>query len=157
GSYTPNAVTLDMTGPLNQGNKTVTLNRGNNSDFVICGNPYPNQVNLRNVSRSGNVGANFCVWDPRQGTYGGYTSYQFTSNYYLPAYSGFVAQVTSGNSGSFYFQENDKVSNNPAALFKSTADPIEFTDSSYAVELSIEGSNIIWNRMIIAYDYTSTA
>lgn len=153
GSYTPNAVTLDMTGDINQGNKTLTYNKGSNSDFIICGNPYPSQVNLKHVGRS-NVGANFCVWDPHQGTFGGYTSHQFSSDYILPAYSAFVTEVTSGSSGRFYFEENDKVSNTPKALFK--GDPIEI-NRKYEVELRVEDNDIFWDRLLIEFDSSATA
>lgn len=151
GSYTPGAVTLDMTGTVNQGNKTVTINKGSNSKFIICGNPYPSQVNLKNVSRS-NVGANFCVWDPNQGTWGGYTSHQFSSNYYLPMGSAFVTEVTSGNSGTFYFEESDKDDNTPASLFKTTADPLDIKQERHVVEISIEDNDLFWDRILIEFD-----
>lgn len=157
GSYTPSAVTLDMTGPVNQGTQTISISKGSNSDFVICGNPFPSQVNLAYVSRT-NVGSNFCVWDPRQGTYGGYTAYQFSNSFYLPAYSAFVAEAT-GSTATFVFQETDKVTSSPAGLFKGTAgpDPIEIIDTNYVVALSIEDNNIFWDRLLIEFDSASVA
>lgn len=152
GSYTPNAVTIDMEDTVNQGNITITKPKGNNSHFVICPNPYPSQVNLRKVSRS-NVGANFYVWNPYQGNRGGYTAHQFSSDYFLPAYSAFVAEVSSGNSATFYFQEGDKSSDAPASLLK--GDPIVFKDSSFTVELEISDSNVFWDNLLIEFDSTA--
>lgn len=154
GNYTPNAVTIDMIGNINQGNQTITINKGNNSDFIICGNPFPSQIKMKDISTS-NVSANFCVWDPNQGTWGGYTSHQFNSNYYLPAYSAFVTEITSGNAATFVIEEKDKKGNTPASLFK--GDPIEVSDSNYIVELRIESGNVFWDRILIEFDSSETA
>lgn len=153
GNYTPNAVTLDMTGNINQGNETVSITKGSNSNFIIVGNPYPCAVNLKDVSRS-NVGSNFCVWDPNQGTWGGYTSHQFSSNYYLPAYSAFVATVWGGNTASFYFKENDKTTGTPASLFKGDS---LILNNQYIVELSIEDNTLFWDRLLIEFDSSANA
>lgn len=149
GNYTPNAVTLDMTGNINQGDKTISITKGNNSNFIIVGNPYPCAVNLKHVNTS-NVYSSFCVWDPHQGTFGGYTAHQFSSDYYLPAYSAFVAGVYGGSTATFYFEESDKTGNTPAALFK--GDPIDLSGNKYVVELSIEDNSIFWDRLLIEFD-----
>ncbi|MCB0699283.1 MAG: T9SS type A sorting domain-containing protein, partial [Chitinophagaceae bacterium] len=154
GSYTPDSVTLDMTGTLNQGNKTINITKGSNSNFIICGNPYASQVDLSSVSTN-NVSSNFCVWDPNQGTWGGYTSHQFSSSYILPAYSAFVTEVSGGSTATFYFQEYDKTSSTPAGLFK--GDPVTIEDSNYIVELSIEDNNLFWDRILIEFDSSANA
>lgn len=146
GSYTPDPVTIDMTGGLVTGDKLVGLDRGSNSLFVICGNPYASPVNLKNVSRT-NLYSTFAVWDPNQGTRGGYTSYQFSSDFNLPAYSAFVARVYYWRSKGFMdFQESDKTDGTPVALFKKTA------DEPFIVELKIEDNDTKWDRLLINFD-----
>lgn len=141
-TYYPDSITMDMTGDLNQGDKQVVLYRGPNTWFVICGNPYQSTVNLKNVSRT-YLYSNFVVWDPNQGARGGYTSHQFSSDYYLPANSAIVCIVYWwANRGWLDFEESDKVSNNGAGLFKGTT-------SSNVVELKIEDSSIFWDRLLI--------
>jgi len=151
GAYTPNAVTLDMTGDLITGDRLVGLDRGSNSLFVICGNPYACPVNMKTVTRT-NIYGNFVVWDPNQGTAGGYTSHQFSSDYYLPAYTGFVVKVYYWRTKGFVnFQESDKSSATPAGLFKGTA-----TDP-YLVEIKIQDSTINWDRLLINFDTAGMA
>ncbi len=140
-----------MTGDLITGDRLVGLDKGSNSEFVICGNPYACPVNMRTVTRT-NLYSNFVVWDPNQGVRGGYTSHQFSADYYLPAYTGFVAKVYYWRSkGYVNFQESDKSSATPAALFKGTA-----TDP-YLVEIKIEDSTINWDRLLINFDTAGMA
>lgn len=148
-TYYPDAVTLDMTGYLNTGDKLVGLDKGSNSYYVICGNPYQSAVNLKNVART-NIYNYFTVWDATQGTRGGYTSYNYNYDYYLPANAAFVTYVYSNaNKGFIDFQESDKVSNGGTALFKGTA------SNNYVVELKIEDTAIYWDRLLINFDKTA--
>lgn len=150
-NYIANPVTLDMTGYPTQGDKLVGLDKGANSDFVICGNPFQSTVNLKNVSRT-NLYSTFSVWDPSQGTRGGYTSYMFWYDYYLPPHAAFVARVYYWKTkGYAEFEESDKVSNNGASLFKKTA------SDDYLVELRVEDSSIFWDRLLISFDSAGMA
>ncbi|MCB9047155.1 MAG: T9SS type A sorting domain-containing protein [Chitinophagales bacterium] len=150
-AYTPDSVTIDMTGDLITGDRLIGLDKGNNSEFVICGNPYASPVNMRTLTRT-DLYSSFVVWDPNMGTKGGYSAYSFYYNYYLPAYSGFVAKVYSWKSKGFVnFQESDKTSATPAALFKHTA------NDPYMVELKIEDSTTFWDRLTLSFDSTGMA
>lgn len=145
-TYYPDSVTLDMTGYMNQGDKLVGLDRGSNSLFVICGNPYQSTVNLKNVSRT-YIYSNFCVWNPNQGERGGYTAHQFSSDYYLPANSAFVAKVYWWRSKGFVdFQESDKVSEKGTGLFKGTA------ANDNKLEIRIDDSTLFWDQLLIDLD-----
>lgn len=145
GNYTPDPVTIDMTESVNQGDFWEYLAKGSNSDFVTCGNPYASTINVKHLSRY-RISHCFCVWNPRQGTWGGYTPYYFTQDYNLPAYSAFVTTVTSGSGGWMYFRESAKTSGTPASgHFKTTAD-------IYTVELIVEDQDHYWDKLYIQYD-----
>ncbi len=144
--YTPNPVTIDMTGAVNQGDKFVGMGKGANSNYIIVTNPFASAVNLKNVYRT-NCSSTFCVWDPNQGTRGGYTAHQFWYDFNLPAYSAFVTTVSWGkNAAYFNFQEKDKTSGTPKALFKGTA------ATDYLIEFKIEDSTTYWDRLVINFD-----
>lgn len=146
-TYTARAVTLDMTGDLNQGDKLVGLDKGSNSYFVICGNPFASPINLKNVVRT-NIASSFVVWDPYQGTRGGYTARQFQYDYILPAYAGFVTAVYSGSKGFMDFYESHKSGSTPTSILKTTTE-------DFKLELTIEDdSNVFWDRVFIDFDST---
>lgn len=147
GAYTPDAVTLDMKGPVNQGSGWLYYPKGSNSNFITCGNPYPSPVNLKHVYRY-NVSSYFCVWNPRQGTMGGYTAHYFSNDYVLPINGAFVTTVTSGSTGYMYYSENYKTDATPANnQFKGTA-------AQYTVELTVEDDDHYWDKLFINYDDT---
>ncbi|MCB0699406.1 MAG: T9SS type A sorting domain-containing protein [Chitinophagales bacterium] len=144
-SYTPDPVTIDMTGYLNQGDVLVGLDRGSNSNFVICGNPFASAVNLKYVSRY-RLNSTFCVWDPHQGTRGGYTSHYFNYDYNLPMGSSFVATVSSYYSKGFInFAQSNKTDGTPAGILKTTA-------ADDLVELRIDDGTTYWDRLLIRFD-----
>lgn len=144
-TYYPDSVTLDMYGSVQQGDKLIGLDKGSNSYYVICGNPFASPINLNLISRTG-IGSNFAVWDPYIGTRGGYSAYQFSSSYILPAYAGFVTTIASGYSKGFLnFSEYDKSSGTPAAVLKTTA-------QDFRVELTISDSATQWDRLLVDFD-----
>ncbi len=148
-TYTPKAVTLDMTGPLSQGDKLVGLAKGSNSYFVICGNPFASPVQMSQLVRT-NISSAFVVWDPYQGQRGGYTARYFSWGYVLPAYSAFVTTIYSGSVGYINFLESHKTSSTPAGLLKGTA-------PDFKVELAIEDSSLFWDMLAIDFDSTGMA
>lgn len=143
-TYTPRATTLDMTGQLNQGDQLVGIAKGNNSNFVICGNPYASPVQMSQLVRT-NIASAFVVWDPYQGQRGGYTSRYFSWGYVLPAYSAFVTAIYSGTVGYINFLESHKTGGTPAALMKPTT-------PDFKVELAIEDSTVFWDMLAIDFD-----
>lgn len=149
-AYTPANVTIDMYGTPNQGDQLVTLNKGSNSYFVISGNPFAAPVNLKNVYRY-NIYSSFVVWDPYQGTRGAYVARQFSDDYILPAYAGFVTAVSSGNTGYIYFPEAAKSASIPDGVLKTTS-------VNHKLELHIEDSaGVSWDRLLVDFDSAGMA
>lgn len=142
-SYTPAAVTLDMSGVVNQGSQVVALAKGSGTSFVLVGNPFPSQIDLNATTSRTNVGSSFYVWDATIGTKGGYTSAPFSSSYILPAYASFVTTLTAN--GSITFPEICKSSSAANALFKTST-------VSNQVDLRIEDSTTFWDRLLVRFD-----
>ncbi|MCB9044823.1 MAG: T9SS type A sorting domain-containing protein [Chitinophagales bacterium] len=144
GTYSPSAVTLDMTGVVNQGTQVVTLTKGSGSNFVSCGNPFPGPVDMQNVAKGANIGANYYVWDATSGVAGAYVTNPFTLSYNLPAFAALFTTATANSSNTLTFEEADKVTSG-ASLFKKTA-------PGNWVELLISDSTIQWDRLLINLD-----
>lgn len=140
-SYSPSAATFEAVGAINQGNQVITLTKGSSSEFVGCGNPFPSPVNMQNVARGVNVGANYYVWDATSGASGAYVTNSWTLSYNLPAYSAFFTTVTANSSNTLTFEEQDKEATG-AGLFKTTG-PNDW------VELYIYDSTTKWDRLLI--------
>ncbi|MCD6063541.1 MAG: hypothetical protein K0R82_1452, partial [Flavipsychrobacter sp.] len=141
--YTPNAVTLDMSGAVNQGTQPVNFIKGDTTDFVLVGNPFPSQIDLNLTTRS-NIGSAFIVWDANQGVKGGYTSSPFSSSYIFPSCGSFVTTLTAA-SGSITFEEADKSTGVPTSLFKTTA-------ATNTVQLRIVDDTLFWDRILLRFD-----
>ena len=148
-TYYPKSVTLDMTGPLNQGDKLVGLAKGSNSNFVICGNPFASPVQMSQLVRT-NIASAFVVWDPYQGVRGGYTARYFSWGYVLPAYAGFVTAIYSGSVGYINFLESHKTGSTPAGLLKGTT-------ADFKLDLQIEDTSTFWDMLAIDFDSTGMA
>jgi len=141
GTYTPDAVTLDWTGVLNQGDQTVTLaNNGTNKDFTFVGNPYASPVDLSLVTRGSNINANFSVWNANAGARGAYVTQPFSTSYILPSGAAFFTQAAANTSNTITFTEASKSSGTPTLILGNNADntlTIEVQDSvgNYADKL----------------------
>lgn len=148
GTYTPDAVTLDMTGPLNQGSVTVPLTKGSNTPFVLVGNPFMSPINML-LTTNTSLGANLIVWNSNQGTRGGYTSIPILNGIIIPAGASFVTTVLF--SGSITFPESCKTSSAGLGLLKTTA------AKPRQIELKIEDSTIFWDKLLVLFDDTAKA
>lgn len=144
GSYTPSAATLDMTGTVNQGTQVITLTKGSGSTFVSCGNPFPSPVDMQNVSKGSNIGANYYVWDATSGAAGAYVTNAFTLSYNLPAFGALFTTASANSNNTLTFEEQDKEATG-AGVFKTTA-PANW------VELYIHDSTTKWDRLLINFD-----
>ncbi len=114
GIYTPTAVTLDMTGAINQGTHTVTLTKGAGSTFVSCGNPFWSGVQMNTVAKGANIGANYYVWDATSGTAGAYVTNAFTLSYILPPGAALITTASANSSNTLAFEEADKAAGGAA-------------------------------------------
>lgn len=148
-AYTPLAVTLDASGTMNQGTQTITLTKGANSEFVDCSNPFPSGVQMQNVSKGSNVGANYYVWDATSGAIGAYITNPFSLSYVLPSFSALFTNIIANTNNTLTFEEADKASGG-AALYKGTAQP-------NLVELIIADTATRWDRLLISMDDNSMA
>lgn len=148
-SYTPSPVTIDLTGSqLKQGNGSISFTKGANTDFVIVGNPYAGPVNVDAINRT-NIGSAFFVWDPYQGTKGGYTSYSFgSSNFVMPICGAFITTLTA-SSGRCSLTEAMKSTGTPANVFNDNG------NNTYGLQLRLEDSTTFWDRMVINFDNNS--
>lgn len=105
--------TLDMDGPLNQGDISVPLNWGADS-FLVVGNPYASTLKPANaITMAAGAGvindAAIYTWNPTLGANGAFVTVPNASlaNFKLPANGVFIA-ITGGTTGSLLFTEADK-------------------------------------------------
>ncbi len=148
GAYTPSAVTLDMTGAVNQGTQNISVTKGSGTTYALVGNPFPSPISMDATSKTAGIGSNFYIWSAQQGTKGGYTTYSYgSSSFNLPACGAFVTQISSN--GTITIEEADKTSST-STMFKTTAFPNRVT-------LQIEDSTIFWDRLQLHYNDNNMA
>jgi len=149
GTYTPNAVTLDATGTLNPiGNfsNTVTYSASNPS-YNLISNPYPSNINLKTATPAEGVNNNFWLFNPHQGTKGGYLTYAFGINdYSLPSFAGFFVQAIAATNNTITFHETDKTAIDTSTILRNAS------GSGNMVEMSITSGNIFWDRYLLQLD-----
>ena len=126
-SYTPSSNTLSMTGVVNQGNQTVTLQKGSaNQTLNMVGNPYPSPVDLGtvlyNAANASNItGTGFYVYNSGLGAAGQYQLILFGSgspaSYVLPANASFQVRAAF-NGATLNFTESMKAQSPTTYLFK---------------------------------------
>jgi len=143
-AYTPSAATFQATGPVNQGTQIVTLDKGANTNFAGCGNPFPSGVNMSLLALGSNVGANYYAWDATAGTEGAYVTNAFSLSYVLPSFSAFFTTVSANTNNTIEFDESAKA-NGGAALYKTTSE-------GNWVELQLADSTTHWDRLLVKLD-----
>ncbi len=136
----PQAVVIDWQGALNQGpvtrNLSYTAANGLQAGWNFIGNPYASSINVGLIpSERRNGIQTFSYWNPNMGLKGAYVSRTFGSDCILPSGSVFV--VKTPTTGTFTFQENDKVSASPLAVFKKSNTP--------NVQLKLSSGSILWD------------
>ncbi len=137
GTYTPDPVTLDWTGVLNQGSQVVTLtNNGTNKDYTLIGNPFASPVDLSLITRGSNINANFSVWNANAGSRGAYVTQAFSSSYLLPSGASFFTQVAANTNNTITFTEASKSSGTPSSLFRNNS-----TDETLTLEVNDANGN----------------
>jgi uncharacterized protein YjdB/DNA-binding NarL/FixJ family response regulator len=137
-AYTPSAVTISLTGPVNMGNVNVILHTSASSNYNLIGNPYPSPIDLGtlayNAKAAGKItGASFYVWNPYMGTSGCYQSVIISSSpYYIAGNTSFEV-CAAGNDSVLNFTESSKTSSVSTALLRSEQDYISLAvyDASY--------------------------
>lgn len=148
-SYTPSAVTLDVTGTLNTGNQVVTLTHhaGASPSFNLISNPYVSNVDLNATIRGSNVGGNFYVWKPSAGTggKGAYLTYGFGSSYIMEPLSAVFLTASANTNNTITFSESNKTTGaaTDALLNQSGANPND------RLELALFANNNICDVVIL--------
>ncbi len=149
-AYTPSPVTIDMTGPVNQGSQTINLFTGvNGGAFNIVGNPYPSAVNLKTPvnNMSNKKGSGFWLMNSNMGSVGAYEVYLYNTDAMLPSNSAFAIDVTANTS--ITFQESYKTDTG-RAVFKGTA-------VQDIVEFQVHSGSIYWDKMYVVFDPAADA
>jgi len=167
--YTPEEVTFEWEGEVNTCDQIINLEYhtpfGGVSDFNLIGNPFPAAINLRDIGRTAQVGANFWVWLPREsvtgasGRGGRYINTPFvagTDEAILPIGGAFF--VRAGAAGqSLTIRETDKTNaNEPLQSLAGTtlrrdADVMSLYGSN-SLQLSLSSSEDEWDRVLVFFD-----
>lgn len=160
--YVPHENTVAMTGPVNQGNQTITLARGNGTDptlqdYNFIGNPYPSPVDLGtvmyNAKQSGDIiGSAFYVYNASLGAAGQYQAIPIGEGAPIPysIQANTSYQVRAAYDGAhLHFTEDMKTPEATSYLLKPSGDAylsLNIYDSSYA----------LWDMLTIRYDGRAT-
>lgn len=157
--YTVNPTTIYTSGPLNQCEQIVRLQKGGaaNQDYNMVGNPYASPVDIGTVAHnakvSGNiVGAAIYVWNPYLATVGQFQAVPVNTTsatpYYLQANASFQVRAANNND-SLIFNENNKNATATTQLLKPIA---EF------VNLQVYDANYhAWDMMYLNFDENASA
>jgi len=153
--YTPSPTTINMHGQLAEGDRTTSLISNTNKGYNFIANPYAANIDLSSLTLGSNVGPNFWVWDPNQGTAGVYVSQPLATSYILPAYSSFVVTATAATNNSVTFHESGKTTATAANLFKTTGSGL----GNDVVQLHIYSDNTTtsWDRLLIYFNGNASA
>ena len=130
-AYTPNAVTLDLTGTLNTSAQNIVLPAG----YSVVSNPYPSPVNVgARLNATTNIGTQFWFWDANAGpTAGAYRTKVIGSAATIPMNGAFIVEPTAPTT--INFVEGDKVATDSSNLFRTS------NSASGLVELQVLYNN----------------
>jgi len=109
--YTPAAVTLSTTGPVNMGTQTISISNSA-TGWNLVSNPYPSSVNLTAPLASASLSGSY-VWNPTGGSGGAYVAIPASTSYVIPSSSAFFVQSTTAGQN-LTFNESDKTNGSPA-------------------------------------------
>ena len=156
--YTPAPVTVTMTGEINQGDQTITLAKGvdTNQDYNMVGNPYPSPVDigtvLFNAKQAGDItGAAFYVWNPAIGAAGQYIAIPIglttAEPYSLQANTAFQIRAMH-NGNQLHFTEQNKTATNNNNLLK--------PHNNYTVLKIYDTNYNLWDMLQLQYNESTT-
>jgi hypothetical protein len=148
---TPSAVTLDLTGAVNQGSQVVTVTKGSGSTLAFVANPFPSQIDINLTTRGGGIGSTYYIWDPNSGTKGAFVSKLYSASFIMPSGVAFMTSVSS--TSSITFDEADKSSSTPTSTMLKT------TGISNGVQLKLTSNSdsITWDQWDMYFDNQATA
>lgn len=144
GTYLPQPVIINVSGEVQTGDQEIRVRKDKYAGYNVIANPYASPVDLSLSTRAGNIGTNFWIWNPMQGTKGGYSSVPFSNKYILPPLGSFIVKANSNTGNTILFTENCKTSEAaPDSL------PVIDMDDAYHIELRLETDSIFWDRLIL--------
>ncbi|KAI9438863.1 pectin lyase fold/virulence factor [Russula earlei] len=159
GGYTPNPVTLQLTGPVNTGNLDYTVKAASSfsgagaQGWNAIGNPYPAPIDVNsigNITAPGGTGASIYLWNTsKQSTAegvasGGYDYYTLGNPILIPMYGAFFINNTSGINQTIHFTENNKRLGTPLALLGGTV--------QQGFELTLnDTANNYWDKLKVSF------
>jgi len=139
--YLPSAVTIGMSGPVNQGDQVISLQKGTgaNQDYNMVGNPYPSPVDIGTIAynaynSSQMAGAAIFVWKPYMGSVGQFQAIPVNTGtpYNIEGYTSFQIRADH-NGATLNFAESDKTATYANTLLKTLPAYLSLTvyDNSY--------------------------
>lgn len=144
GTYLPEPVILKASGPVNTGDQEITVQKGKYAGYNVIANPYPSPINLSLITRAGNIGMHYWIWNPQQGKMGGYSSIPFTSKYILPAFGAIIVKANDQTDHTILITENCKTTD----AWQENLPVIEMDDTHH-LELRLETDSIFWDRILL--------
>ncbi|MEK7199605.1 MAG: hypothetical protein AAB212_06770, partial [Bacteroidota bacterium] len=101
-------------------------------------------INLSLITRAGNIGMHYWIWNPQQGKMGGYSSIPFTSKYILPAFGAIIVKANDQTDHTILITENCKTTD----AWQENLPVIEMDDTHH-LELRLETDSIFWDRILL--------
>lgn len=139
----PSAVTLDMSGVINQGQVSTTLSTGGTGDtegFNLVGNPYPAPINIGAVLNAAtNIGNAIYLRNPT--TASCTTISPIPANYVIPAYTAFFVKANAATN--LIFNESNKANCSSCPTVFRTA------NATNKIELQFEKDGEIYDNLIV--------
>ena len=141
-AYTPNEVTLDVTGEVNTGNVNINVPTANN--YHLVSNPYPSPTDIGTVIQSAsNLGTLYWVWNANAGSKGQYVNRLIADGAYNLAMNGaFFVQPTV--SSSLAFTEANKTATATQALYRTAS-----TRPAGYLELAVKYNNEVADNIYV--------
>lgn len=144
GTYFPGTVLFALSGKPVQGDLLMQLPKYQYSTYHSLANPYLSNINMQLVTKGREIGNYYWLWNPYQGTQGGYTAYPFRCKNVLPAFSGFLVRSNGNNSNTVLFSEQVKTE----TVYDSAVALPDLDDIFYA-DLRLESDSTFWDRVLL--------
>lgn len=144
GTYLPLPVLLKLAGQVNTGDQEIFVRKDKYAGYNVVSNPYLSQIDLSHITRGGDIGMHYWVWNPYQGKKGGYSSIPFRSKYVLPPMGSFIVRANGTINNSLLFTENSKTNDLTIENI-----PVTDIDDAFHVELQLETDSILWDRVLL--------
>lgn len=144
GTYLPEQVMIKISGQVNTGEQEIVVRKDKYAGYNVIANPYPSPVNLSRVTYGSGIGMHYWIWDPEQGTKGGYSSIPFKTKYILPPFGALIVKANSNTNNTILFTENSKTTEPVSESL-----PVVDIDDTYHLELRLETDSIFRDRVLL--------